>query len=82
MDREPMGRKSFGGGIPGTIRRRVCKACGRFSDEHGRRRRGGACAAFIFSHSIVFTWNGAAELYKAKDSPKKAVDPGPRHDLF
>lgn len=81
MDRKPLGKESSGGGIPGTFRRRVCKSCGRFADEHGSRRRNGACRAFIYSHSIILTWDAAAQLYAPKE-PKKAVDSGPGYDLF
>ena len=55
------------GGVPGTLRRRVCKSCGRFADDHGRRRRAGACSAFIYSHSITLTWNAVNELYGWKE---------------
>ena len=80
MDRKPLGATPGGGRIPGTIRRRVCKGCGRFADEHGRRRRNGACYAFVFSHSILCTWNAARDLYAARE--EKRADPTPQTDFF
>ena len=57
-----------GSGVQGTIRRRVCKSCGRFADEHGKRRRAGACSCFIYSHSIILTWRAAFALYRTADA--------------
>lgn len=62
------------GGVPGTVRRRVCKSCGRFADEHGRRRHNGACSCFIYSHSIILTWRAVHELYQTKGTPNPRLD--------
>ena len=78
-------RVSAGGvslkGIPVMFRRRVCKGCGRFFDEHGSRRRNGACRAFVYSHSIILTWDVAAQLYAPMET-MKAADSGSKHELF